>query len=54
MVVTTAGAVATWNAGPEFGPHWYPLTLIATSMPLARAGGKLQEVRSRPIHPSSR
>ncbi|HET7104687.1 MAG TPA: hypothetical protein VFI20_11425, partial [Terracidiphilus sp.] len=23
-----AGTVATWNKGPEFGPHWYPIALI--------------------------
>ena len=52
VIVTSLGAVAKWNAGPEFGPHWYPLTLIATSLPLARAGGRLQELRSRAINPS--
>ena len=25
FVVCIAGAVATWNRGPEFGPHWYPI-----------------------------
>ena len=41
VVVSTVGAVSTWSAGPEFGPHWYPLTLIATSLPLAWLGGTL-------------
>src|SRR5262245_27701086 len=24
LALSTAGAVAAWNRGPEFGPHWYP------------------------------
>jgi hypothetical protein len=42
VVLTIAGTIATWNQGPEFGPHWYPLALIATSMPCAWLGGKLK------------
>jgi len=41
VVVSSAGAVATWNGGPAFGPHWYPLALIALAMPCAWLGGKL-------------
>lgn len=41
VVVSSMGAAATWNAGPEFGPHWYPLHLIAVSLPLSWLGGKL-------------
>lgn len=41
VVLSSAGAAATWNRGPEFGPHWYPLTLIASSLPCAWVGGKL-------------
>ena len=47
LVLSTVGAVATWNAGPAFGPHWYPLALIATAMPCAWAGGWLFVVQSR-------
>jgi multisubunit Na+/H+ antiporter MnhB subunit len=35
------GAVVTWNKGPEFGPHWYPVALIVTALPCAWLGGKL-------------
>jgi len=42
LVVSTAGAMATWDAGPAYGPHWYPLALIATTMPCAWAGGRLE------------
>jgi hypothetical protein len=41
LVLSTVGAVVTWNKGPAFGPHWYPLSLIATAMPSAWAGGRL-------------
>ena len=43
LVVCTAGAVATWNRGPEFGPHWYPLALVVLSLPCAWVGGKLAQ-----------
>jgi hypothetical protein len=41
LVVSTVGAVVTWNRGPAFGPHWYPVALIITAMPCAWAGGRL-------------
>ena len=53
-VVSTAGAVVTWNKGPAFGPHWYPLALIVLAMPTAWAGGSLrvmQLVRRSPSAP---
>jgi peptidoglycan/LPS O-acetylase OafA/YrhL len=45
-VVATAGAAATWNAGPSFGPRWYPVVLVLTALPCVWAGGLLF-VRSR-------
>src|SRR5262249_40554607 len=49
LVLSIGGAAATWNAGPEFGPHWYPVALIVTAMPCAWAGGTLRvmQIRSR-------
>ena len=47
LVLSTAGAAATWNAGPEFGPRWYPLALIATALPCAWVGGKLRNLQLR-------
>jgi drug/metabolite transporter (DMT)-like permease len=47
LVVSIAGAAATWNKGPAFGPHWYPLALIVLAMPQAWAGGRLYEIQSR-------
>jgi hypothetical protein len=46
VVVSAAGAAATWNKGPEFGPHWYPLLLVVVALPCAWLGGKLSEKRS--------
>src|SRR5947207_8221418 len=47
LVVSIAGAAATWNKGPAFGPHWYPFALIVLAMPQAWAGGKLYQMQSR-------
>lgn len=42
IVAATVGAAATWNAGPAFGPKWYPLLLVATALPCVWAGGALR------------
>jgi peptidoglycan/LPS O-acetylase OafA/YrhL len=46
-LVATSGAVATWNAGPEFGPRWYPILLVVTALPCVWAGGVLRMRRQR-------
>jgi hypothetical protein len=43
LVVSTVGAVATWNSGPAYGPHWYPVALILIALPTGWAGGRLGE-----------
>jgi len=43
FVLGIAGAIATWNEGPAFGPKWYPLALVVIAMPCAWAGAKLFE-----------
>jgi hypothetical protein len=45
VVVSAIGAAVTWNKGPAFGPHWYPLLLVVISIPCAWLGGKLFEMR---------
>ncbi len=40
LVLSTAGAVGTWNS--NLGPRWYPLALVATALPCAWAGGRLR------------
>jgi hypothetical protein len=34
-MLRSIGAVATWNAGPAFGPKWHPLAVIAIALPCA-------------------
>jgi len=45
LIVSIAGAVATWNSG--LGPHWYPLSLVVLALPPAWVGGKLREMQLR-------
>lgn len=49
LILSSAGAVATWNQEAALRHHWYPLALIATAMPTAWAGGKLRvrQLRAR-------
>ena len=42
VLLSIAGALSTWNKGPEFGPKWYPVALIVMAIPLAWVGGKLR------------
>jgi len=39
--VALLGAVMTWDAGPEFGPHWYPVLLVILALPQSWLGGWL-------------
>jgi hypothetical protein len=43
VVLGTAGTIALWNAGPA----WYPLALVALTMPCAWAGGRLRLRQAR-------
>ena len=45
LVLSIVGAAVTWNKGPAFGPHWYPLALVVLAMPQAWAGGKLRVIQ---------
>lgn len=47
LVLSTAGAIATWDRGPAFGPHWYPVSLIVLALPCAWAGGRISEAQLR-------
>jgi len=42
LFVNILGTALTWNKGPAFGPHWYPLVLIVLALPTAWLGGKLR------------
>jgi len=41
FVFAVIGVLATWNAGPEFGPHWYPILLVVLAVPSCWLGGIL-------------
>ncbi|MFZ3007239.1 MAG: hypothetical protein WA047_13820 [Phenylobacterium sp.] len=42
--LATLGVVATWNL--NLGPHWYPISLVLTAMPMAWIGGALHRPRA--------
>jgi surface polysaccharide O-acyltransferase-like enzyme len=46
VLLSIVGTVSTWNAGPEFGPRWYPLGLIVIALPCSWIGGKLRMMQS--------
>ncbi len=45
VLASLGGTIATWNRGPEFGPKWYPITLIVLAIPCAWLGGALHRRR---------
>jgi hypothetical protein len=47
LAASAAGAVVTWNKGPVFGPHWYPVALVVLAIPTAWAGGKIRLAQLR-------
>jgi hypothetical protein len=47
LVLSIAGAAATWDKGPAFGPKWYPLALVASAIPCSWLGAKLLAKQSR-------
>jgi hypothetical protein len=45
FVMGIAGLAATCNKGPEFGPKWYPLAILAIQLPCGWAGGRVREMQ---------
>jgi hypothetical protein len=41
LLFSILATVVTWNRGPAFGPHWYPIALVVIAIPCAWLGGKL-------------
>jgi hypothetical protein len=39
LIAGTGGAIASWNM--NLGPHWYPIALAVTGLPLCWLGGWL-------------
>jgi hypothetical protein len=46
LVLSIVGAVTAWNKVDTLGPHWYPLSLVATALPCAWIGGQLRVMQS--------
>jgi hypothetical protein len=42
LAASMAGAAVTWNKGPVFGPHWYPVALVVLAIPTVWAGGQIR------------
>ena len=47
IVLSSLGVLATLAGGPELGPLWYPLSLVAVCLPCTWIGGKLVEARQQ-------
>jgi hypothetical protein len=47
LILCIVGAAVTWNKGPAFGPHWYPLALVVLAIPQTLAGGAIFLSQSR-------
>jgi hypothetical protein len=45
LVVSLGGAIATWNANPPLGPHWYAIVVALISIPCAWVGGTVAQAR---------
>jgi len=45
LALCILGAVLTWNKGPAFGPHWYPIALVVLALPTAWVGGRLRTMQ---------
>lgn len=41
LAIATLGAILSWNKGPDFGPHWYPIALVVSALPCAWIGARL-------------
>jgi len=47
FILCIVGAAVTWNKGPAFGPHWFPLALVVLAIPQTLAGGAIFVSQSR-------
>ena len=46
LIAGTAGVIASWDL--NLGPHWYPIALAASGLPLCWLGGVLATKRRAP------
>jgi hypothetical protein len=52
LLVALLGTIVTWNKGPAFGPHWYPIALVVLALPQSWFGAKLHEWLTAPHTPA--
>jgi peptidoglycan/LPS O-acetylase OafA/YrhL len=50
-VLGVLSVLATWNKGPEFGPHWFSMCVTITGLPCTVLGGVLHARRIARTHP---
>ena len=46
VVLSMAGLVSTWKAGPAYGPRWYPIALVVSALPCAWLGARLRQMQT--------
>lgn len=44
-LISVLGVLFTWNKGPEFGPHWFSLSIALSALPCTLLGGVLSNKR---------
>jgi len=51
FAASLAGAIATWNGGPAYEPHWYPVALVVLALPQSWLGGwiRLRQIDGEPV-----
>ena len=47
VVISLAGLVYAQKQGPEFGPLWYSIAIVAISLPCAWIGGRIRLAQLR-------
>ncbi len=40
-LLSVLGVLFTWNKGPEFGPHWFSISVALSALPCTMLGGML-------------
>ena len=47
FVLSFVGVAMHWNKGPEYGPGWFGVILVLTTLPCAWIGGKMRITQLR-------
>jgi peptidoglycan/LPS O-acetylase OafA/YrhL len=49
-VLSVLFVLVNWNKGPEFGPHWFAISVAITALPCTALGGVLHAKRIARTH----